>query len=194
MGYRSTIQIALIIISIVIITTYIKPAFQDMQDTQAETKEFQNALEMASSFNSELQRLLDTANSFSTSERRDLERYLPDTVDTIAVMRDIETIVAKNNMILNSVSSEAIVNKMAGRVVEVQNIEGVTQSGDSDVAINQFNIGITGTYEQFKLLLQDFERNAYPLEAASVSFTPSEDLLYIFNLTLETYSLSEVSE
>ncbi len=197
MGYRSTVQIALIIISIVIITTYIKPAFESMQNTQDETKEFQNALDSAASFNAELQNLLNKADSFSTSERRELERYIPDSVDTIAVMRDIETIVANNNMILNTLSSESADVQTPGRVVAVQSDGVDTQiaKNNRDVISYQFSIGVTGTYEQFKILLQDFERNAYPLEAAEVSFAPDpESILYTFTVTLETYSLNVESE
>ena len=155
MGYRSTIQIVLIIISVVIVMTYIKPTFESMQSTQEEVGEYQEALASAESFNAELQRLLSVANSFSTSERRALERYIPDTIDTIAVMRDIETIVENNDMLLSGLSADQSDSQSAGRVSAVQNpdAEGIPTY---EVNPHVFTVGVTGTYSQFKSLLRDF--------------------------------------
>ena len=203
LGYRSAVQIVLIIISVVIIVTYIKPAFSDMKATQDETAQYQKVLDTAQSYNSELQRLLSQANSFSTSEIRALERYLPDTVDPILVMRDIDIIVRNNGMNLDSVTSEDSVTSIGGSEAVGSNEEDFFDDIDSsgsgqvsaqrgpDLFSQQFTLGVSGTYEQFKTLLQDFERNAYPLEVADLSFSAAEENDFKFGLTLETYAFSD---
>jgi len=163
-----------------------------MKMTQDQTNEYKTALQSAESFNAELQRLLSTANSFSATELRALQRYLPDSVDEIAVMRDLETIVSSSNMALTRLTSNSSNEISPSRVNDVQN-----SSDDAlvekiyEVAPHSFSLGVIGTYSQFKRLLQDFERNAYPLEVSSITFTPDEGAIYNFSMTLETYSLNE---
>ncbi|MDC1205536.1 hypothetical protein N8083_01675 [Candidatus Pacebacteria bacterium] len=192
MGYRSAIQIVLIIISIVIIVTYVQPTFEEVRSTQDETKEFQEALVSAKTFNTELQKLTAAASSFNEADLRALERYIPDTVDTIAVMRDIETIIQNNKMALTSLGSEASGLESAE---QISNAQGQTPSVNTqELYVQQFEVSVAGTYDQFKLLLQDFERNAYPLEVQHITFSSGEGSLYNFDITLETYSFISKTE
>lgn len=191
MGARTTVQILLIIVSIVVIMTYIRPTFATMQETQNETKEYKGALDNAARFNAELERLVNTANSFSTTERRAIDRYLPPEVDMIGVMRDIETIIGNNRMQLSALQSE---EAQANR--NFRSAQGQTTDDSPKLNTETFLIQVTGTYDQFKSLLQDFERNAYPLEATVINFTTTENSneLYLFNMTLETYAFGTSNE
>lgn len=189
MGYRSTVQILLVIISVVIVFTYIRPSFQEMKSVQDETQEYKEALENATTFNQELQRLLSVANSYSSSELRLLERYLPDRVDVIAVMRDIETIVKNNKMALTGLSSE-LSGTEAYNPTNVPQGQANSDTKENSLYVQQFVVETAGTYDQFKLLLQDFERNAYPLEVVRIGFIPGEGTLYTFSIVLETYALN----
>ncbi|MFT5037262.1 MAG: hypothetical protein ACI9VM_000841 [Candidatus Azotimanducaceae bacterium] len=196
MGHRSIIQIVLIIISVVIIITYIKPTFTLMQETQGETDEYQTAIANAESYRTELSALLARVEGFDDDNRKVLERYVPDALDIVAIMRDIETIVQNNKMVLTAVSAGDIGAKDIGKINAVQG----QQSKDSQVIQNaglqfqQFSVSVTGTYIQFKLLLKDFEINAYPLEIMNIEFSPGEGSLYTFSLGLETYSFTSNDE
>lgn len=190
MGYRSTIQIVLIIISLVIIFTYIRPTFTEMKETQIETEEYKVALRSAEAFKQELASLLSEVDRFSTSELRLLERYIPDEIDTIATMRDIETILNNNNMGLNSLTSESTEEQDPVMMNPAQGQEFSNGNKSFELYVQTFELSASGTYEQFKMLLQDFEKNAYPLEISSIDFEPGEGTLYTFDITLETYSFS----
>ncbi|MDA8597069.1 hypothetical protein N9L26_01890, partial [Candidatus Pacebacteria bacterium] len=203
MGFRSLLPFILIITALVIIFTYIKPTYESMTETQAETAKYQVALERANSFNEELQRLLNSANRFSSSELRALERYIPDTIDVIAVMRDVETIVENNDMILAGLAAGEVreAERTAARSqadfepgLDDEELLGELPGSEVPLEITSpraqdFTLSVTGSYEQLKLLLQDFERNAYPLEVTTLTFTPQEEELYTYDLTLETYAL-----
>lgn len=191
MGYRAITQLVLIVVSVVIITTYIRPTFESMQVTQDETTEYRTALENAAKFNEELGRLAQTANSFSVSERRALDRFLPEKVDEVRVMRDLETIVENNNMVLGSLSFEG---DGMSNITEVSNEETSQNKSPINVGVARFELSVSGTYEQLKHLLQDIERNVYLLEVVTVDFIPAEGDLYTYSIRLETYSLSTDDE
>jgi len=188
MGSKVTIQIILIAISGVILFTYIQPTFESMRETQDETQEYREALDNAAAFNQELTRLVNQVDSFPTTQRRDLERYLPEQVDSVAVMRDIETIVANNGMALNGLT--AAEEASLPYFVPAQ---GQPQGEETDDALTAtvFTTSVLGTYESFKSLLRDFERNAYPLEVVGITFTPDEESsVYTFTLEIETYAFA----
>lgn len=188
MRSKTITQLVLITLSVLIIITYIQPTYEDMENIRAEAEAYQDALDNANSYNTKLQELYNTVNSFNASERRALNRYLPTEIDTIAVMRDIETIVKNHSIPLKTLST-------SDEVVEVLN-ENPQTAGQGQVIekrlpvrVQRFELSVVADYEQFVPLLQDFERNAYPLEVAALSVTPNDEGPYNLSLTLETYSL-----
>jgi hypothetical protein len=191
MGYKSTIQIVLVIVSIVIIVAYVKPTFEEMKTTQVETAVYQEALDNALVYSDELQKLSAEVKKFSASELRTLKRYIPDEIDAVSVMRDIEAIVRRNQMVTELLEASDFGLREAG---SMQSAQGQTDPDQEKISaglsFGQFTLVTSGSYEQFKFLLQDFEKNAYPLEITSISFTPSVDSLYTFSVVLETYSFT----
>lgn len=191
MGYKTTIQIVLIVISIVIIMTYIKPTLAEVRVIQDETEQYKVAVEKSSQFLSLLQQLRGTAESFSVSEMRALEQYVPNDIDAVAVLRDIEIVVENNNMQLGTLSFEEPIVPLAEPIVNVQGGEAEASLGTT---VQLFNLSVTGTYDQFKNLLRDFERNAYPLEVNRLTFTPSDSSFFTFFIVLESYAFNGGTE
>ena len=191
---NTIIQIILIIVSVIVVATYVKPTFENIKSTQDETKEYQIALENAQMFAEELTKLQAIAGSLTTSQRNKLERFLPVSTDQIAVMRDIRTIVLQNKMLLNGVSSlsGATSNENVNNVQYDDDGQEVLPVGPA-ITNQQFTVSVKGSYDNFKSLLADLERNDYLLEVKDLKLTPEEDGFYVFALTLETYSL-ELSE
>ncbi len=89
MGSKITVQIALIVVSVVIIATYINPQFQTLKDTQDETTQYQEAVDNAESFLAELDRLQNQAADLSAAQLNALDEYLPNEIDPVTIMRDI---------------------------------------------------------------------------------------------------------
>ena len=56
-----------------------------------------------------------------------------------------------------------------------------------------FKVEVVGTYEQMKAMLQDIEKNNYPLRITDFEFTVEDDEttdLVQYSLILETFALS----
>lgn len=188
---KTTIQLLLLIISSVIIMSYIKPTFESMQATQDETQEYRQALDNAAKFNQELARLVAAEQNMSTSERRAMERYLPNKIDPIGVMRDIQTIADNNEMSLIHVGTAQ--EEAAPFFVPAQ---GQDPLEESQLVATAFTVNVIGEYNSFKRFLQDLERNAYPLEITSLKFnSATQELgpLYSYQLVIETYAFDITS-
>jgi Tfp pilus assembly protein PilO len=189
---NTIIQIILIVVSAVIVATYVKPTFENIKSTQDETKEYKIALDNAQMFAAELAKLQSSADNLTTTQRSKLEKFLPATTDDISVMRDIKTIVLKNNLLLSGLSSS--VDGIGVGSQDVTNVqfdeEGVELPLEGpEISSKQFDVNMRGTYDSFKLLLADLESNDYLLEVKNLTLAPEDDEFYNFEMTLETYSL-----
>lgn len=190
---NTIVQIVLIVVSVLIAATYVKPAFDQIKATQAETAEYQEALDNANAFAEELSRLQTVSDSFSTTELARLNKFLPDSVDQIAVMRDIEAAVDRNQLLLNglSASTEAV----SLQTINAQSEEVVEDPESASILNTRFELSLTGSYEDFKNLLRDFEKNDYLLEVIDLNLnTEDGGLFYTYELVLETYSLNNLAE
>lgn len=198
MRFQASLQILLIVIAIVIIVTAIKPKLAVVQYNQNEIAQYLSALEKASLYNQTLQELLNRASGISESDETALNRFLPDALDATIVSRDIKNIVDRNGMLLIEIetkqSDAATVASRGGSVADDGFIRGEALNSEARQSLNavRFVVETIGSYEQMKSMLQDFERNAYPLRLVVFSFeAPSDSDLYHYSVELETYSISQ---
>ena len=198
MRFQASIQILLLIIAVVIVFTVIRPKFAEIQFNQDEIVGYQLALSKAGEYNQRLNELFNRANSIPASQRTDLNRYLPVTLDPTEISRDIENIVNNNELLLVELSatesSDVTVTNPDGEVDDtqpefVQFSEQISE-GTSGLIAQRFSFNAIGTYDQLKTLLQDLERNAYPLRLVELNFQAAEDTpLNQYSITLESYAL-----
>lgn len=195
MGYKAFIQLALIVISFVIIITYIRPTFDHISDVQDEVFQYSDAVAKASEFNQLLADLIATQNSFSPKDTEALNRFLPAEIDELQIMRDIAGITERlNDTTLTDISSTETIESS-----KPFSFEG-TESETYALTHKDFAVSITSSYKDFKPFLERLESNAYILEVVGLSFTALDSEvnefsagrndLYQFNLTLRAYALS----
>lgn len=212
MRFQLGIQILLLITAAVIAFVVIGPKFTDIRNAQSELMSYRTALENLGIYNQRLQSLLNQASSISDAERTALFRYLPETIDVVAVSRDITNIVESNNMLLLDIEFDELAPVTTTASTENESMVDPTLIDDGVIydetgmevggmMNNQptgpslysqtFNVSVIGNYQQIKSVLQSFERNNYPLKLVEFEFTlddASSDLTE-YTLKLETYSL-----
>lgn len=208
MRFQAVTQIILIIISIVVIFTIIRPALTNIGENQEELARYEEAYVMATEFNAKLAALQAQANEFSASERNALETYMPETLSALDVSRDIATIAEQNNLLIESLTQE---NADGSGVIQEREMVGEAQFDDPMMMDSEFGSGsileqeaarslergrfeltAVGTYEQVKQTMIDLERNAYPLRLITFELTPleSNSPLYTVIMKIETYALN----
>ncbi len=164
MGFKATTQIILVIVSLVVIFTYIKPALLDIRTTQDELFQYSNAIDTADQLSALLSDLLATVSSFSASNLAALYEYLPDEVDTVQVMADISAIADKQGIRVVSLEVGDLELPQENVVLEGEEIS------TSLLSFVDFDIKLNGSYESMKSFLKTLEQNKYPLEIMELSF------------------------
>ena len=158
MGYKSITQIALFIISLVVIFTYIKPTFIAMKSTQDEIFQYSDASDKATQLNAQLAQLLSAEKSFAREDLMALETYLPNTIDDMAVMADITAMAGRSNLKIIKLSSGELILPD-----EDVFFEGELIQSDGTVHVD-FTVEVSGGYDSLKQMLRLIEQNKYPLE------------------------------
>jgi len=169
MEYRALLQIALIGISVLLVFIYIKPTFETIGVTQDQLYEVQTKVANAEEFNQVLDELVRVENSYSDSDRRDLELFLPTSLDTPQIMRDIESLLEDYEVRIDKMSAMPAVTPEPEITVEGEEVYG-----GPILASQDFTVDVSGTYEDLKEILSLLETNAYPLEVVEMGIKVTE--------------------
>jgi hypothetical protein len=196
MGNKLIVQAILIVTAIVIIVSYVKPAFAKISDIQDDIAQYRSTVNKASELNAALQQLISVEQSLSGREVRNLETYLPSNVNDVVVMRDIENIFKVANatmMSLSAVSSDSYQQP----IMSPNSDSGAVVEGNQDPVLvyKDFQVEFYGSYDELKAVLAAMEANSYTLEVVELAFSSpasnAEELLD-FGLSADTmvYSLT----
>lgn len=173
-------QISLIVISVAILFTYIKPSFEVMGDTQDKILTYQEEIAKVSLVNQKLQALVSDVESVSSEDHRRLLAYMPDSVDSVSVPRDLQAIASEANVLVRSIEYEG---PMKETVVGVE--AAVAESNQSER--HTFKLSFEGSYDQIKRILQSLEANHYPLEVREMTITKVEGGFLNVDMNIMTY-------
>ncbi len=168
---------------------YTKPTYDGVQGLKAQGEQYDAALEKASELQKLKQSLLEKYNSFTQSDRDRILKMLPDHVDNVALILDLDNLAAKFKMPIANVdvSTPASAGTTAGAIGPASSL----QKYDS-VTIK---FSTAGTYEDFLALLKDLESALRVVDLVSLSLTPGGGGLganaayYTYDVTLRTYWL-----
>ncbi len=179
----------LIAAAIGLFTLYTNGQYQEIKGLQAQMRAFDDALDKAKDLKSKRDALLAKRNTFSTENVQKLERILPDNVDNIRFIIDINSVAARRNLSLNNVSLGTLSDSKAKR-----STLAVGASGEL-VGSAVISFGLKATYDEFLVFLQDLEHSLRIVDVEKISFTPlGEDEAgsvgkYNFSMTIRTYWL-----
>lgn len=201
MRFQAGIQILLLIVAVIIVMTVVKPKFAEIQYNQDEVVGYKSALQQASVYNTRFAELINKSRAIPVADRQALNTYMPLVINPTRVSRDIENIVQGNDLLLVELAADesgdvTVTNPddFEGRssFVRVDPETTVTASG---LIAQRFTVNTIGTYSQLKDMLEDFEKNAYPLRLIKLDFKVEElAVSNEYSVVLETYALKGMTQ
>jgi hypothetical protein len=168
-------QVAMVVLSAGILFFYVKPAFVEIGVTQDSILQYQEEREKVNEVNSRLTELVNRMNSISASDMKALLVYMPDTIDHVAISRDIFFMAEQAQVDLQDVIYSVTPQTLIPSDLEVP-------------FPHAFTVSVDGTYLQIKVFLSMLEQNNYPLEVYDFKITSSELGLLKAEMQLITYS------
>ncbi len=125
--------------------------------------------------------LLNLYNQFSDEQIEQIDKFLPDNIDHVRLIIDINGIADRYNLKLSNIGIKS---------AEASADEGEASGEDlidQDSVILSFSV--TATYGLFKQLMDDLAQSLRLLDLTGLSFSATETGLYNYNVEVRTYWL-----
>lgn len=195
---KSIIALVLLIASGAIFFLYTQPTYDQVKATQGQIASYDAALQKAAELQQLKQTLLQRYNSFNPNDLDRLQKLLPDHVDNIALMMDLDNLANHYNMVLENVQVSAPAGGSTQTAVGVIG-EGGRQKYDSLT----ISFSTQGTYQSFITFMKGLESSLRIVDMVSFTLSPQEtgtntttpqigagkEPIYSYSLTIRTYWL-----
>lgn len=181
---RIFIPTVLVIAAVGLFALYTNPAYQRAKGLQVQVGSFDDALGKALELKASRDALLSKRNTFSAESVQKLERVLPDNVDNIRFVIDINNIAARRSLSLKNVSLGTVSDSKSSR-----SALAIGASGDP-VGSAEISFALVASYDDFLAFLQDLEHSLRLVDVEKISFkAAATGDKYEFSMTIRTYWL-----
>jgi Tfp pilus assembly protein PilO len=181
---RFITPLILVGLAVALFVIYTDPAFQATKKVKAEVDAYDSALTKSQELKAVRGALQSKRNAFKTEDLQKLEKVLPDNVDNIRLIIDIDNIATRRGVPLRNVQ--------LGQISDSGEARDPLAVGDSGSPIGsvELTFNVSATYEDFLALLADLEHSLRIVDIESISFdSPAEGELAEYSITIRTYWL-----
>ncbi len=169
---------------------YTKPVYDGTQALAAQNAQYDAALAKAAQLQQIKESLLQKYNSFDPNALARLSTMLPDQVDNIRLILDLDSIAAHYNMGIQNVDIAA----SSPGESNGSGVIGAIQSDQRPYNSLTLTFTTTGTYSEFKRFLGDLDSSLRLVDVVNMQMSGGTSLgggdpQYTYSLTLQTYWL-----
>jgi Tfp pilus assembly protein PilO len=179
------LPIILILIAIGLFAGYINPVYSTkITPLKAEIHQYDSTLAAANDFNRKEAELARERNSIPNESIQRLETYLPDGVDNVQLILDLNALAAKSGMQLSNfdIKSSVSAPNASGGALPLQ-------SGGKAMDSLDLTVKATGSYGAFRTFLAGLEQSLRPMDIVQMSLADSQTGVYTYNITFRIYWL-----
>lgn len=192
---RFIMPIVLIGIAISVFLVFTDPLYSEMNIKKAEVASYDEALNNANMLESERDKLTKKFSAINPDNLVKLQKLLPENVDNIRLILEIEKIASPHNMVLRDVKYDTL-DKEATPSDGVQG--GSIKLEDKGYGIFNLEFSTSGSYNNLISFIKDLESNLRIVDISAINFT-SEGLIdpktktfseiYKYDFKIKTYWL-----
>lgn len=172
---------------------YVRPTYDTVQDKRTNVAHYDEALNKTREIQELKSSLLSRYNLFAGTNLERLQKMLPDHVDNVRLVLDMDGIASKYGIRIQNVAIQEANKNGAEASATVLN------AGNSQGRLYQslnLNFDVVSTYDEFVLLLRDLESSLRVVDLTSLSVRPRSSSqteggqpVYTFEVSLRTYWL-----
>ena len=172
---RFILPILLVLVACTLFFGFTRPIIDEISIKQAKADELDSALSNDKNLRKVREKKLADYNSFSPAELDSINRMLPDSIDNVRLIIDMNNIATKYNMRVKNAKIKS--DSMAPQVIgSSQTYGSVTLS---------FNV--SGSYNDLRLFLHDLETSLRLVDVTSLSFNASDKDMNDYSIEVRTY-------
>ncbi len=182
-------SLAAVVVAGGVLFFYTQPTYDSARVFESSIKSYDQALNKAAELQSLKQSLLSQYNAFNPADLDRLHKLLPDHVDNVRLILDLDNLAGRHGMSLQNISFSGPAEESERSVI------GAIGAGKQKSNSLTLKFTTQGTYTSFRALLRDLERSLRIVDLVSLGLAgggqPSvgKERVYQFNITVRTYWL-----
>jgi Tfp pilus assembly protein PilO len=192
--FKTIISIVCFVAAGAIFFLYTQPTYDKVKASSTQIAQYDEALNKAAELQQLKQTLLSKYNTFNPADVERLQKLLPDHVDNVRLILDIDSIAGKHGMAIQNV-----VVSSSQSVSTSQTAIGTVSSSKQKFDSLTIKFTSQGTYENFRAFLGDMQKSLRIVDLTSLTITRTADSvvvpgsgatpLYNFEVIMRTYWL-----
>jgi len=176
---------------------FANPLYKNISLAREQIASYNEALDNSKALEAERDKLTQKYNSFDPENLAKLQKLLPDNVDNIRLILEIEKIASPYGMVLKDVKYDATSEKTAEGTETVQIEQKEEDFSSKNYGVWNLEFSSQGTYNNFVNFIKDLENNLRVVDISSIQFAsnanvglnPSLPEAYKYNFKIKTYWL-----
>lgn len=188
---KKLMPIILIMLSIGIFFFFIDPIYKKIQVLNEEIKENNEMLTLVEKLQRERDSLQEKYNSIGDDKRARLEKVLPDTVDNVRLILDINNIAKDFGIAIAGISINGggidVANESTSNLGNKSLVSG--NSNTSKYGTITVGFSVSATYDVFKQFLRRLEESLRLVDVRAFNVSAGDGVFYNYSVTLDTYWL-----
>jgi len=194
---RNITATILIVLAIGIYVTVTRAQVAELQIIRAANSEYSTAIENAERLIKVRDRVLKDYNDIKEEDRDRLDRMIPNTVDNIRLIIDMNSIGLKHGFSLRNIKANANKSeKVSGVTSGVSTPRNSASRGEDTIPTPtldtvSISFSVTATYQQFIDFMRDLESNLRIMDMTKLTLASNDTGTYDFGVELRTYWLRQ---
>jgi Tfp pilus assembly protein PilO len=191
---RFLLPTILIGISIAIFFVFVTPFYAEISDLKTKVASFDEALSNSKALENERDKLTQKYNAITKSDLERINKLLPENVDNIRLILEIEKIAAPFGMILKDVRY----NPVKADTNSTPAVQAATTVSQKKYGVWDLEFATSGTYTNFLNFIKALESNLRIVDIASVDFSSDSGVVagvdsstYKYSFKIKTYWLKD---
>lgn len=188
---RGFFPIFLIVLAIGLFVFYTDSAYQGTKDLRTTLASHETALMQSEQVVALRDRLLNERNNFPPEGINRLQAMLPDNIDNIRLIININDIATRHHMQVQGISIGGQSNDSSGNAAS-QGLGATAMSvGPGAAAVGSVTLGfsVDATYTEFLSFLYDLEHSLRLIDVSQISFTSGGKGVDSYSISIRTYWL-----
>ena len=193
--FRFIIPGVLVAIAVTAFFLFVQPLYGEIGTLRTEKASYDEALSNSKALENERDKLTQKYNSITAENLDRIKKLLPENVDNIRLILEIENVAVPYGMVLKDVkynqTVKANANASAGEVTG-----GATDNSSREYGAWDLEFSTTGTYSNFTNFLKSLESNLRIVDISSIDFSSTDTPLpgsaepaYQYRFKIKTYWL-----
>lgn len=170
-----------ILVSVGVFIFFVDPQYNEIKEINKTIEENRDLIELAEELRRERDTLQEQYNNISSQDREKLLKILPDTVDNVRLILDINNIAEDFGIAITNIGVQGNEEQQGGG--------SLTDKSGKNYGTIGITFSVSARYDVFKQFMQKLENSMRLVDIESFSVSTGDGVFYNFNVSMNTYWL-----